>query len=471
MLRVEDCVNGDQQATGNRVLLWAQIAGLIATAWLVWTFSVAPRLAEQSLGFVLLQAFSYVLLAWAASALIAFFVYMVISMADVGQVVRTSLRSAAPAMWFAPAIILLTALSAPATAAGLALLVNTTRLLVARWRPREHTPHWSMHAQRPFWLAEIESTAGRALPTFTAALAIEAAIVALLWDSPALAAGCVAASAALLTASAMVAGAYRPAKSAQAPHSAFGVLLTVLLAAAISAGGIQVRYASLTAAAPEVVAKPEPKQSVTELYVPPANENGPVGAWGFPGVVLLPESTPRTLVLAPAPAKGPNTAGALIRPLTIPFSGEYWMFQSPWKRPPVGSVLRKGTPRELSFHTTNGSPMTMEARQKLDRPIDLACCGGVQLVVANGGPERTVTLELVLVRASPEGAQSASLGRAEVTLRVDSRSLYGETLQFPIPPALALRSFDEIKVVFHRDAADLHKSARVAIHGFVLLPR
>ena len=45
-----------------------------------------------------------------------------------------------------------------------------------------------------------------------------------------------------------------------------------------------------------------------------------------------------------------------------------------------------------------------------------------------------------------------------------------ETLDFPIPSASHLSEFDEIKVVFHRSAERLDKSARIAIERFLLMP-
>jgi hypothetical protein len=97
-----------------------------------------------------------------------------------------------------------------------------------------------------------------------------------------------------------------------------------------------------------------------------------VGVGGFPGVILRPLQKPgSTLLVVPRPAA--LKAGEQgTRPLSIPFTRENWMYQPPFIQPPQRSIVRHGTPLELSFHTNNGSSVSMEARQKLISPIDLA---------------------------------------------------------------------------------------------------
>jgi hypothetical protein len=55
-----------------------------------------------------------VTLAWICGGIVTFWVYFVLSLADLPRATRFSLRMSAPAMWFAPAIVLL---SAPLAAA------------------------------------------------------------------------------------------------------------------------------------------------------------------------------------------------------------------------------------------------------------------------------------------------------------------------------------------------------------------
>jgi hypothetical protein len=106
----------------SRIELWAQVAGLLATAWLVWTVSVAPL----RIGHALWIAFCA--LAW--SAAIAMIVRQVMRHLH-GEETDAAVSAAAAAVWFAPATILLLQFTLPGLAAGLVLVVSASRLLCA----------------------------------------------------------------------------------------------------------------------------------------------------------------------------------------------------------------------------------------------------------------------------------------------------------------------------------------------------
>jgi hypothetical protein len=165
-----------------------------------------------------------------------------------------------------------------------------------------------------------------------------------------------------------------------------------------------------------------------------------------------------------------------VNPLSIPFAGEYWMFKPPLVRPPPASFFRRGNPAALFFRTTDHRPLLMEARHKLEQPIDLRCCGSIRLVVANADRyPGTVALELVLSDTRAPQPRSLSLGRVAVQSRPDLRNdpvaPVEETLDFPIPRSTVLGQFDEFIVLFHRDPMRIDRSARIAIDRFVLTPR
>ena len=84
-------------------------------------------------------------------------------------------------------------------------------------------------------------------------------------------------------------------------------------------------------------------------------------------------------------------------------------------------------------------------------------------------------LELVLISNDHPGAPSLSLGHYNVASRPDlSRDPVvpvAETLQFPIPSAAPIDSFDEFKIVFLRARRRGDKSAKLAIDRFILIPR
>jgi hypothetical protein len=143
------------------------------------------------------------------------------------------------------------------------------------------------------------------------------------------------------------------------------------------------------------------------------------------------------------------------------------MFRWPATRPPIGAVVRRGNAAELSFHTTDGWPMEMEAHQKLDPPVDIKCCGEIQLVIQNTDQyPGTISLELILIDRTAATNPAQSLG----AVAAGSPSLSVQLLRFPIPRVPAIGKFDEFKVVFRRAQLRADRSARIAIERFVLVP-
>jgi hypothetical protein len=156
-----------------------------------------------------------------------------------------------------------------------------------------------------------------------------------------------------------------------------------------------------------------------------------------------------------------------VQPVGIPFSGEYWMFRWPATRPPLGAAIRRGNAAELSFHTTDGWPMEMEAHQKLEPPVDIKCCSEIQLAIQNTDQyPGTISLELILIDRTAATNPAQSLG----AVAAGSPSLSVQLLRFPIPRVPAIGKFDEFKVVFRRAQLRADRSARIAIERFVLVP-
>jgi hypothetical protein len=104
----------------------------------------------------------------------------------------------------------------------------------------------------------------------------------------------------------------------------------------------------------------------------------------------------------------------------------------------------------------------MEAHQKLEHPIDLSCCGEIQIAISNADRyPATVALELILIDAG----LSQSLGTVDVPSRPQVM------LRFPVPLGSPLHEFSELRIVFHRDRVRIDRSARISIEHFVLVPR
>jgi hypothetical protein len=458
---------------GDRLIAAAQVAGVFATAWFVWINAVLPRLGLQSLAGIAAQALIYVVIAWICGGVVTFWVYLVVSLQDLPRATHFSMRTSAPAMWFAPAIVLLSAPFAAAFAVSVFLVANATRQLISQWGIVESPASGIEPA--PTEPALLFRTAGPdtgflswgSAPVLMGAFTAQAGLVALLWHYQFRAAVLLAISTAILTALSISTGAYRPEKPPGLPHSALSVVWTFLLAAALTTGGIAFRGRGGTGA-PAASDSSDRGQSgaqrVTDVAAPRSQSTGFGG--DFPGVILLPPLQTHTTLIAPVPAAPAKFGAPLLVPRGIPFSGEYWMFRWPATRPPIGAVVRRGDASELSFHTTDGWPMEMEARQKLDLPVDIKCCSEIQLAVHNTDQyPGTISLEVVLIdrefRDMPQ-----SLG----TVAPGSPSPGEQVLSFRIPPITALRRFDEIKVVFRRAQVRADKSARIAIGRFVLVP-
>jgi hypothetical protein len=481
------------------LMLIAQVAGLFATAWLVWSVAVLPRLSEQPLADIVGSALLHTLFACGSGAAITLVLYLAIARSIRRDAVLLALRTSATAVWFAPAAILLTALSPAAIGAALVLVVSATRLLHDQWRqfrPPDAAPFTPV-ASLLFGPPPQSFRFFDLIPALIAAFALELAALVVPLGYPLLAAALFCLGLAMLTLLLLMSGSAQPTPAANLPRAILGVLLTVILAAGLTVGGLMRGFAESYERAPFGSKKrPGPAQTVralmrklarreelrgpsekaTRLYTPPA-ESVDVTDKSFPGIVLIPETEPPKALVAPQPRSllALRTAD-LPKPSDIPFTGEYWMFKPPNVRPPQTSYLRKGTPLVLSFVTTDHRPLSMEAHQKLDHAIDLRCCSGIQIAITNiDRYPGTVTLEIVLIDSAAQ--QSESLGIAEVTSKPGGRPWTGsrfpvlETLEFRIPSSTELREFNEIKVVFHRTSLRMDRSARISIERFLLMPR
>jgi len=112
----------------------------------------------------------------------------------------------------------------------------------------------------------------------------------------------------------------------------------------------------------------------------------------------------------------------------------------------------------------------MEARHKLDQPVDLRCCNRIQVAIWNADRyPGTVALELILIGAGQRKRLALLLGRAAVKSSPGALPVY-ETLEFPVPANHAMEQFDEFRVVFHRHYSRADRSARIEINRFVLVP-
>ncbi len=487
------------------LLLGPQIISLILTGYVVWIAAAAPPLFRSSLSTVIGRAVGCALLAWICNATMLAGIYF--SLAEgISDHLRRIVRASTTAVWIAPATILVTEQSAPAILAALILVVSTTRGLYSDWRwlqaePDQFPPAHDADGLFQHYAAPASAFSGQLAAGLALAFFAQTGVVAAMMHYPLLAAGCFAFSTVFATVFGMTARMLPPKRPGGLPRSILGVILTVLLAVALTLGGSLgglTRGFGGTAAGnsrrpPGVVEMVRnllrqwlyrgKTDTVSKLSgttrdlassmpgFEPAAARGTVGRDEFPGVILWPEVKAVATLVAPVPA-GVGFSAHSTRPLGIPFSGEYWIFRAPSRRPPYGSFFQRGSPAWLGFVSTDRVPLQMEAHHKLDKPIDLRCCNKIQMAIWNGDRyPGTVLLEVILINTEEprRPPQSQSLGTAAVKSSPGALPVR-ETLEFPLPRTRMLERFNEFKVVFHRDRKRLDKSARIEIDRFVLVP-
>ena len=292
----------------SSLALLAQVAGLLGTGWLVWSASLVPRLDRQPLAFVIAEALEYALMAWAWSAAITFLLFLMVPKSNRSEAAAIALRTASTAVWFGPATILLSMFSPATLAAALILVVNATRLLSVHWRPI----YSQRNLRRPF------------LHSLGVSACIEAGAVFLLMDYPLAGAALFVLSAALLTLLAIVTGATEIQRTDKLPRSVLGALLTVILAAGLTVGGLtgtvkhRTRWDHASEPRPGILqsarellhallyGEPAPDSAspddrLAKKLTRPERDSSEISDDSFPGVVLWPEVKPNTILVAPLP--------------------------------------------------------------------------------------------------------------------------------------------------------------------------
>jgi hypothetical protein len=469
-------------SSGGYLLLAVQVASLLLTGCVIWIAVAASPSPGDTVWIVVVRAFGFAVAAWAWSAVMLGWLYFFFA-ETIPDHRRHILRTSTAAVWFAPAIILLTESSAASLFAALVLVINTTRILYSDWRlaHSERDPPTPERDPDSLFRSSLLPPVGFArqlLPAIAVALLLQGGGVATLMRYPLPAAGCFAFAAALVTGLGMAAGVLPPERPRDLPRSILGAILTVFLAAGLtvggSAGALIRGSGAATHGAPDTAqpgvgrGMPAPGGSPVAGYEP-AIAGARLGDNDFPGVILWPEIKDVTTLVAPLPARNAFSARGGY-PLGIPFSGEYWMFRRPYRRPPYGSFFRRGSPARLGFVTTDRAVLQMEAHHRLEQPVELRCCRSIRVDIWNADRyPGTVALELILVDSGQPASASQRLGTAAVKSSPGEAPVR-EELEFPVPATRTLERFDELTVVFHRDRTRGHRSARIEIDRFVLVP-
>jgi len=192
----------------------------------------------------------------------------------------------------------------------------------------------------------------------------------------------------------------------------------------------------------------------------------------FPGVILYPKTESQVTLIAPSPMRATAYATHATSD-SIPFNGVYWFWRPPSDRPPASAVLRYGSPAALTFRSTDDAPLWMEAHQNLGTMINLDCCAAIEMVVESADADpANVSVELILSNTVQAGKPAVSLGSREISgpAVLTSAQAVPQTLTFRIPPDTKLRQFDELAVRFRMKWWRGNRSANVAIDRFRMVP-
>jgi hypothetical protein len=195
-------------------------------------------------------------------------------------------------------------------------------------------------------------------------------------------------------------------------------------------------------------------------------------------VILLTERHTSIPLILPHPStRQIATKRSLSRVASILFSGEYWFFRWPLRRPPASAFRERGDPTSIRVTSEDFGALVMQARQKIGRSVDMHCCRWLDVVVNDDDQEpETVGMELILINSSVPERNSQTLGVEALTsrLRAPAGSLSSETksssFRFAMASHPAIRSFDEIVVWFHLEAPRSRQSASVSVQRFDLIP-
>ncbi len=474
-----------------------QAAGLLGTGLLVWYTTAGPRARRDSLESVALDALLFAAMSWAVSAAIALAICGAVGRGGWRQSVTEAFQVSRTAVWFAPACILLSNLSPMAVAPALAVIFGVTRTVYAHLRVARPAEEASLSEDR-FQLLPSPSLLRALGPALAVSFGVQAGFIAAGAGLHLLAAVAFSAAASMLTLMLLTAGVMDAEDTRPLPRSAIGLALSLILAAGLTTVHIVMRYPAgfgLTVGAPGDGRTKGPIESaralMKKLSEPEAAEDDdtidqamrvykvPAGAGDarddvFPGVVLKSEVRRPTMLTARRSRWQPSSLDAPpAEPLSIPFSGEYWMFRPPYTRPPRTALTRSGSPAALFYRTTDHHKMQMEAHQRLERPTPMSCCGAIRIVLLNADEHPgTVLIELTLLDHSTKPPGSVSLGlRMLRAWPTPNSGAVTNVLEFPAPGASAMRQFDELKVTMHRDPVRSDRSARVAVDRFLLTPR
>jgi hypothetical protein len=195
---------------------------------------------------------------------------------------------------------------------------------------------------------------------------------------------------------------------------------------------------------------------------------------GYRTIVLWPIQKQEKLI--PSPPRNINVSSpGIAKPWIIPFDGPYWYFKFPGESPGPNTRSTQGDPLKVNVHSTDSSPLLMEAHQHLPEPIDLACCREMQIVFRNDVSLGAFAVGISLTDSHSKGTFPQGLGIKYVAPSAadyspGDTSPVEETLTFPFPKPGIVKKFDTITVTLLSGAKHLTAGRKVAVERFVMIP-
>ena len=200
---------------------------------------------------------------------------------------------------------------------------------------------------------------------------------------------------------------------------------------------------------------------------------------GWSGIILLsPKQEQKKIELPVKKEMAPVFSGRLPQAIEIPFDGAYWYFKPPDRKPRPTARVVQGSSLKATIRSTDWYPLIMEAHQRVGTPIDLNCCGAIDIVVQSADRrDGAIALELwVRGKGMPDGRGyylgTATLASSEVpaAVRGNEGAPVEERLSYVVPSRMDGVKFDEIAVEVRSPPSRWREGAKVGIRKFVLEP-
>lgn len=211
------------------------------------------------------------------------------------------------------------------------------------------------------------------------------------------------------------------------------------------------------AATPGAASVPEPKQEVTELE-PPRKHIADKNKSGVAGVILRPRP-PKEKPLDVRPPLFVWASESKTQSY-FPFTGDYFVFPASNGHIAPDALVEHGTPIDSSYEVAKESSIQTQAFQPLRPALDLRGCRAIRVRLNS---EETYPFIVSMDLIGNGHQQRLELG------------LYGfdpdqRSLDFALAGVTDLSRINGILMTFHHGPREAHKSARIAVRDFTLLP-